>query len=259
MCLIALAYDVHPVYRVILAANRDEFHDRPTLAIGPWSDAPRIIAGRDLRSGGTWLGVTPDGRWAAVTNVRGLGTPPPDPTSRGSLVSGFLQTDTPPPEYLDSILERAHAFDGFNLLVGDNAGVWWLSNHAEGGYKRVAPGIHGISNHLLDTPWPKVVRAKGAMAELMEREELPETGVILDLLMDRAYAADHELPATGVSPELERALSAPFIATPDYGTRSSSALLIRRDGQIYLAERTFDPAGTITGERRFDLGPSASG
>lgn len=238
MCLILFALSAHPRYSLVLAANRDEFFARPTRAAHWWEDAPEVLAGRDLRGGGSWLGVTKRGRWAAVTNFREPGSIRADAPSRGALVSDFLRGDLPPERYLEDLLARAGDFNGFNLLVGDASGAWWLSNRGDG-VLPVAPGVHGLSNHLLDTPWPKVERGRRELERVLAA---PEPDALLDLLLDRTLAADHLLPETGVGRELERELSASFILTPDYGTRSSTALLLSRDGTALLRERTFRPA-----------------
>jgi uncharacterized protein with NRDE domain len=263
MCLIIFGHEVHPEFRLLVAANRDEFHERPTAPAGLWPDAPEILAGRDLMSGGTWLGVTRSGRWAAVTNFRDGRDQRPDAISRGLLVADFLRGSTHPAAYVDSLLPRLNSFNGFNLLVGGPEGVAWLSNGVdsrEGGDRPslwLPPGVYGISNHLLDTPWPKVTKGKKALSTLLEADRSPSPDALLGLLMDRAYAADHDLPTTGVPLELERALSASFISTPAYGTRSSSALLVRRDGVIHFAERRFDAGGSTIGEDRFEIEPES--
>jgi uncharacterized protein with NRDE domain len=253
MCLILFAHDFHPEYRLVLAANRDEFFTRPTDPLHRWADNPEILAGRDREGGGTWLGTTSGGRWAAVTNFREATAPRPDAPSRGHLVTNFLEEDSPPLEYARSLLPRAGDYNGFNLLVGDENGVVWFSNRSIPPGKPdpvgLERGVYGISNHLLDTPWPKVLRGKAGLKLILQGNGPPSSERLLELLLDTSYAAEHELPWTGVGPEMERALSAAFISTPDYGTRSSSALLIGRDGRISFAERSFDAAGRPAGEK----------
>jgi uncharacterized protein with NRDE domain len=183
------------------------------------------------------MGVTRSGRWAAVTNYREMSSVQADAPSRGALVSDFLRGDLPPERYLSELQPRAGDFNGFNLLVGDARGVWWLSNHGPG-VVAVSPGVHGLSNHLLDTPWPKVERGRHELERVLAA---PEPDALLDLLLDRTLAADRLLPETGVGPMMERELSASFILTPDYGTRSSTALLLAHDGSALLRERTFRP------------------
>jgi uncharacterized protein with NRDE domain len=252
MCLILLAHAVHPSYRLILTANRDEFYDRPSQPAHRWADAPRIVAGRDLRSGGTWLGVTGSGRWAAVTNFRDASEPGPTGPSRGHLVADFLRGDAHPRDYAAEAAVRGSGMNGFNLLIGDADGVWWISNRTSEAGLEVGPGFHGISNALLNTPWPKVVRGKEELERLVSAPGAPDPAGLIEILLDRTLAAEHELPRTGVEPELERALSSRFIATAGYGTRSSTALLIHRRGGIVLVERTYhveqdprDPSGSV--------------
>lgn len=256
MCLILFAVDAHPRYPLVIAANRDEFYDRPTSLADWWEDAPEVLAGRDLRSGGSWMGVTREGRWAAVTNFREATGDHPDALSRGALVSDYLRGDTPPGAYLAGLQPRADRFNGFNLLVGQGADCWWLSNRAPAPL-RVTPGVHGLSNHLLDTPWPKVRRGTEALARTLT-DPAPDPDRLLELLLDRTLAADHDLPRTGVPDDLERALSSAFILAPGYGTRSSTALLIDRAHEVTLVERSYRP-GTLdyqTSRFRFPTRPS---
>jgi uncharacterized protein with NRDE domain len=250
MCLVLFAHDVHPRYRLVLAANRDEFHDRPTAGVHAWADAPEILAGRDLRSGGTWLGVTRGGRWAAVTNFRDPSRADPGPRSRGALVADFLRGTDAPTTHALALRSTQDEYAGFNLLLGEGDEVVWLSNRAgpDSEPRPLPPGIYGLSNHLLDTPWPKVVRGRDAIRRVLADGSRSTRESLLDLLLDRATAADHDLPATGVGLDLERALSASFISTPGYGTRSSSALLIGRAGEISFSERRFDEHSRPTAE-----------
>jgi uncharacterized protein with NRDE domain len=249
MCLILLAIHTHPRYPLVIAANRDEFYARPTRSAHWWEDAPEVLAGRDLRSGGSWMGVTRAGRWAAVTNYRDPSEFGRTAPSRGALVSDFLRGDSGPEAYLRGLLPRAGEFNGFNLLVGDLDEIWWLSNRAAGPV-RVEAGVHGLSNHLLDTPWPKVQRGTRELARLLADPD-PAPDALLDLLLDRTLAADHQLPETGVDRERERALSPAFILTPDYGTRASTAILLERDGELRFQERSFLPGTFRFREARF--------
>ncbi|MBV9774904.1 MAG: NRDE family protein [Gemmatimonadetes bacterium] len=248
MCLILLAHDAHPRYRLIVAANRDEFYARPTAPAGWWDDAPGVLAGRDLRGGGTWMGITREGRWAAVTNYRETTPPPVDAPSRGGLVGGFLLGEGEPEAYLRALLPSVGAYAGFNLLVGDGERLAYLSNRGEG-VRVLGPGIYGLSNALLDTPWPKVERGKAALREVVRRGDEPDVEALLRVLADTDPAPDPLLPDTGVGVERERMLSSPFIASPEYGTRASTVLLVARDGGVVLVERTIVP-GT---NRRHDV------
>ena len=241
MCLIFAAWRRHPDYRLVVAANRDEFYTRPTAAAGFWDDAPNVAAGRDLEAGGTWLGVTREGRFAALTNHRGPSARAAGAPSRGHLVADFLRGRQAPRAYVDALAARAGDYQGFNLLVGDERALHWLSNR-DAAPRALEPGVYGISNALLDTPWPKVTRGKAAFARLLARRPL-DVEALFDLLADRAPAADTDLPDTGIGLPRERALSPMFITTEDYGTRSSTVVLIDHDGGITLQERTHPTPG----------------
>jgi uncharacterized protein with NRDE domain len=241
MCVIFFAYRVHPKYPLVLLANRDEFYDRPTAAARIWEDAPQILAGRDLVCGGTWLGVTETGRFSAVTNYRDP-PPPHGSRSRGELVRDFLLSEKSPREFLDAVKRKALEYSGFNLLVGeiapDSDEIAHYSNRAAE-IRILEPGrIYGLSNHLLDTPWRKVEKGKRVLSEIIAGEKLSED-TLFDLLSDSDLADDRDLPDTGIGYEREKALSSIFIKTPDYGTRSSSVLLIDADKNITFKEKTF--------------------
>lgn len=240
MCLILFARGAHPDYPLVIAANRDEYYRRPTAKAAFWQDHPRILAGRDLECMGTWLGVTRAGRFAALTNFRDPRERKTDAPSRGQLVSDFLTSERPPREYLDEVATRAPQYKGFNLLAGDVDGVFYFSSRS-GSVQEVSPGIHGLSNHLLDTPWPKVARGKLRLQAALADEPNPEA--LLDLLHDREPATESELPETGVGADLERVLSPALIVSPQYGTRSSTAVLFGGDGSVSFSERTILPGG----------------
>lgn len=254
MCLILFASGVHPVYPLVLAANRDEFFERPTEAAHFWEDAPHVVAGRDARAGGTWMGITRNGRWAALTNYRDPPTAAPGRPSRGTLVADFLRGEERPADYLGAVAARAGEYDGFNLLVGDAGGVYYLGNRtAEGAVPRaLAPGVYGLSNHLLDTPWPKVTRGKRALQEVLDRGT-PTAGALFEILYDVEIAPADELPDTGFGAEWERVLSASFIVTPTYGTRASTALLLDKEGSATFVERSFRPGPIPSDEVRYDF------
>lgn len=246
MCLILLAWQVHPDYPLVVAANRDEFLSRRTAAADFWDDAPDVLAGRDLQAGGTWLGVTRDGRFAALTNYRDPARVKASAPSRGELVSRFLTGSLSPPEYLAELAAVAGAYNGFNLLFGDADSLWCFSNCGEG-ERRLDPGVYGLSNHLLDTPWPKVARGKSALGAALQA--LPDEAPLLALLRDDRIAPDEVLPRTGLSMEWERLLSAAFIRSPEYGTRSATVLLRDRTGMVRFVEQTF-LKDAAAGERR---------
>ena len=240
MCLILLAYDVHPEYRLILAANRDEFFNRPTLPMAFWEDHPNILAGRDLKCGGTWLGITRSGRLAAITNYREPGGPKPDAPSRGHLVSAFLSGNSSSYAYLEAISAVGQTYSGFNLIVGDASGLYYYSNRRPGIHK-LEPGWYGLSNHLLNTPWPKVEKGIALMKSVLLDSDPVNMDPIFHLLKNREVPPEDRLPDTGVGMEWERILSPMFIQSPGYGTRSSSVMLINRNGKALVAEQNFNP------------------
>jgi len=245
MCLVVLAVRPGTALPLLVAANRDEFHARPTSVAGVWPDSPGLFGGRDLEAGGTWLGVTERGRFAAVTNYRDPRAPK-GTRSRGELVAGYLRSSLDPSLFLEALGRRAADYAPFNLVVGDAGGVQVFSSRT-GRAERLSSGIHGLSNHLLDTPWPKVRRTTGRMARLLSRAEAPTAEELLDLLRDETRAGDDELPETGVGLDMERFLSPPFIVGPSYGTRSSTVVLFHAGGPITFHERTFDPGGNLVG------------
>jgi len=239
----------------VVAANRDEFYGRATAAASYWEEAPEVLAGRDLEAGGTWLGVSRGGRFAALTNYRGGEARSGDVPSRGHLVSDYIRSQHAPDDYLKSLVPRAAAYNGFNLLVGDHEQLHWFSNCA-GESVKLEAGIYAISNHLLDTPWPKVVRGRAAFAELLEAKRI-DREAMFDLLADRQLSRDADLPDTGIGLARERALSPMFISAGDYGTRSSTVLLVETTGDITFHERTHEPgtAGTETLTYTYPLKP----
>lgn len=239
MCLIVFATDCHPDYRLILGANRDEFRDRPTDPAGFWSEAPNILAGRDKRAGGTWLGVTTAGKLAAITNYRDPRRQVVDPPSRGKLVANFLNDPMVTPETYQEILGRdGELYDGFNLLYGTGDELHYFTNRG-GSSGPVTPGIHGLSNHLLDTRWPKVTSARSRLEAIVQHKDVdPEQ--IFAALSDPAPFAYDLLPDTGVGPERERLLSPIFIEGEEYGTRSTTVILLDRGGRVTFIERVFD-------------------
>lgn len=245
MCLMLFAYEAHPRYRLLLAANRDEYYGRPTAPAAFWPQAPTVLAGRDLQAGGTWLGVTRGGRLAAVTNFRDPIAFRLDARSRGRLVSDFLTGRQAAADYMRHVAASAREYNGFSLVLGDSNGLYYYSNGGGGAAaapQRLTPGVYGLSNHLLDTPWPKVQRGKQALQALLALPEVaPEA--LLALLADSTVPEDAALPRTGVGIERERLLASIFVAGADYGTRSSTVLSIGRDGHARLTERSFSPAG----------------
>jgi len=252
MCLIAFSYDCHTDYRLILGANRDEYRDRPTEQAGFWNDAPQILAGRDRQAGGTWLGITTDGKLAAVTNYRDPRQQVVEPPSRGSLVAGFLKDQKVGTEEFQQILNReGQHYDGFNLLYGTGDDLRYFTNRG-GSSGPVRPGIHGLSNHLLDTRWPKLTVARSRLEAILQFKHVdPEK--IFAALSDPSPFGDDVLPDTGIGPERERLLSPIFIADEGYGTRSTTVLMIDRSGGVTFIERTFDRSPDKSATRRYSF------
>ncbi len=241
MCLILIACGAHPDYPLVVAANRDEYYQRPTARAAYWKDHRQILAGRDLECMGTWLGVTRNGRFAALTNYRDPRERKTDAPSRGHLVSDYLASDYDPRSYLERIKGSAQQYNGFNLLAGDVDGMYCLSSR-DARVQQLLPGIHGLSNHLLNTPWPKVMRGKQRLQQALERG--PDPNSLLELLYDQETAHAGELPDTGIGTEMERVLSPALIVSPQYGTRASTAVLFGSDGSVSFTERTILPGGS---------------
>jgi uncharacterized protein with NRDE domain len=252
MCLILFSIKSHPEYKLVLVGNRDEYYDRPSAPAAFWDEAPHLLAGKDLLAGGTWFGVTKSGRLAGVSNYREANSLKKDAPSRGRLVSQFLLTGVSPRTYLDNIIKDAHRYNGFNLILGRKDEIFWYSNRGKG-IRKLSPGIYGLSNHLLDTPWPKVVKGKDQLARLISQNILPEPEEFFAMLGDRTVASDSELPDTGVGLERERMLSPIFISSPGYGTRSSTILLIDRNDLVTFIERTFNRETTHASTVRYDF------
>lgn len=236
MCLLVFSYRQHPDYDLVLAANRDESYDRPTRAAGFWNDQPQLLAGKDLRAGGTWLGITKSGAFSALTNFRDPQLHRENAPSRGHLVLDFLKNPGDPNAFLKRVDQKADEYAGFNLLAGNARHLCYYSNQQ----KNVRPleaGLYGLSNHLLDTPWPKIVAAKNALAAITQREITEEA--LFDLLLNEDKAIDAELPDTGIPLEIERKVSPIFIKGDRYGTRCSTILLIDKSGKVTFEERRF--------------------
>jgi uncharacterized protein with NRDE domain len=252
MCLILFAYRTHPDYELILLANRDEFYKRPTQPAAFWPDHPDILAGCDLEAGGTWLGITRTGRFATLTNYRQAGCVIADAPSRGLLVSDFLNSSETAADHLTALVPKASAYNGFNLLLRDRSTMFYYANRGAIKPTALMPGIYGLSNHLLDSPWPKVISGKQRLTGLLSEQRKPNSRQLLALLEDRCIPPDHELPDTGVGIERERILAPLFIESDSYGTRSSTALLIHRSGTVDVVEKTHPDA--VVREFRFKLG-----
>ncbi len=258
MCLLAIAWRAHATYPLVIAANRDEFHARAAAPLTVWQQ-PAMIAGRDLQAGGTWLGFGRDGRFGAVTNFRDLGRPRRCAPSRGSLIPQFLASELPAARFLAQLEIDAMGYAGFNLLLGDGAELWYASNRADEFARRLEPGVYGLSNHFLDTPWPKLVRVRERLRALLNGAALPDAtprslhSALLGVLEDRTRAALHDLPATGLTPHWEHVLSSPFVVHPEYGTRCATVALVDTHGRGFVKERRYTPSGSATDETELEL------
>jgi uncharacterized protein with NRDE domain len=237
MCLIFISLKHHPQYKLIVAANRDEFYNRKTAPADFWQDHTDILGGRDLEAGGTWLGVSRQGKISMITNYRDPKNIDPNAPSRGHLVSDYLNSSTDPKDYLHALEPRAKQYNGFNLIVGNTEELGYLSNYRQG-IEFLTPGLHGLSNHLLNTPWPKVETGKEKMNSLLKGSFKPAD--LFELLYVDSIVSDELLPDTGVGLERERALSAMFIKSPGYGTRCSTVVLVDYRNNLFFAERVYD-------------------
>jgi uncharacterized protein with NRDE domain len=237
MCLIVFANDFLKDYKLIFAANRDEFYNRPTEQADFWKDHPDLLAGKDLQAGGTWMGITRKGKFAAITNFRDLKNHRNDAPSRGNLTLDFLVNDFTPEEYYNRLSSDLKYYNGFNLILGDTNELYYFSNKTNG-LKKLEPGIHGISNAILDTPWPKVEKSKRQLKHLIEQKNI-HPWEVLNLLDDTSPAKDEELPDTGVGLELERTLSSIFIKSEKYGTRSSTIVTVDKHNNVKFVEKTY--------------------
>ncbi len=238
MCLILFAYKVSSKYPLILAANRDEFHQRPTKPIHFWETSPPILAGKDLEAGGTWFGLNKNGTFAALTNFRDPSTLRANATSRGKIIVDFLTSSAEMETHFKSFKKTADIYNGFNLLFGSKENLYWFSNQTKK-IEEIPAGIHGLSNHFLNTPWPKIKSGKTALKNIIKNTITEES--LFSILSDQKTPEDNQLPETGVGIEWERLLSPLFIQSPDYGTRSSTVMLMGQSGDISITERTYSP------------------
>lgn len=253
MCLLVFSLSAHPDYKFIIAANRDEFYARPTLAASFWEENTSVLAGKDLAKGGTWMGIEKSGRFAALTNFRNPALNKPHMPSRGHLVYNYLKDSCDAKTYLENVLNDGNTYNGYNLLAGTPDELYYLSNRSESGILKVENGVHGLSNNLLDVPWPKVKKAKERFLECLSHREIAHEK-LFELLKDTEHPPDSELPQTGVTLERERLLSPAFIVSPDYGTCSSTVLLVDRRNHVRFWERSFKPDTPIpTGEVYYEF------
>jgi uncharacterized protein with NRDE domain len=247
MCIAYLAIAAHPEWPLFIAANRDEFHARQTLPAAPWPDHPDLIAGVDCVAGGTWLGITRQGRYALLTNYRDPASVMPNAPSRGHLTSDYLIDDIDPRDYAHRVLDAASRYNGFNLILGDQQSAWYVGNRAyQEAPQALTPGRYIISNHLLNTPWPKAERLRQALngypSDALDLSLAP----LFEILQDNTPARDDALPSTGITRERERLLSSPFIISPEYGTRCSTVIAVHASGRALFSEVSYNASGKAT-------------
>lgn len=250
MCLVLLNHKEHPVYPLIVAANRDEWYDRPAAPAHIWEQPLGMVAGKDLTAGGTWLGLSPSGRFAALTNVRRPDVPPPDGAlSRGRIVKELLDETKPWEETLESLASNPNRYPLYNVVAGIPGRLVYETNQVPGSFREIPPGTHGLSNAMLDTPWPKVERGIELLSRFAEDVCPINPDDLFDVLSEAEPFPEEQLPNTGVGPELEQSLSPLFIRMNGYGTRCQTVILIDRDGRATFIERTF-LNGAFTGEAK---------
>lgn len=242
MCLLVIAHQCASQLPLVVTANRDEFHARPTAASDFWVEHPYLLAGRDLEQGGTWMGITRQGRFAAVTNYRDPAGPPAAPRSRGDLPLDFLCGELQPQAYLNRLARRAGEYAGFNLLVGDRDSLWYYTNRSDAPPRKLPPGFYGLSNAQLDTPWPKVERGKETLRALLGDGVLTHEALAA-VVSDRELADPESLAKLGLDGAMDPLLSAQFIVTDSYGTRSNTTLWIEKNGNAHWREQSFDCHG----------------
>lgn len=237
MCLLLVSYKNHPKYKLIIAANRDEFYNRPAEPAKFWNDYPNLLAGRDLEAGGTWLGITKKGRFAAITNYRDLKNIKREAPSRGELVTRFLTGNDSPRDFSEDLMSTAGNYNGYNLLYSDLNEFYYFSNQTKKAI-RLEPGTYGLSNHLLDTPWHKVEKSKRSFKDNLKAENI-NANDLFEILSDTSIPKDEDLPDTGLELEIERAVAPVFVSTALYGTRSSTVILMDMDNHITFIEKSF--------------------
>jgi len=252
MCLLVLAWRTHPQFRLVVAANRDEFHARPSEPLAPWADLAGVVGGRDLQAGGAWFATDESRRVGIVTNFREFGRQRRSAPSRGGLIPAYLAGAHPPGEFLQGLETDAPGYAGFNLLLANRKSLWYASNRAEQFARELPPGIYGLSNEFLDTPWPKLVRVRARFEALLQSAGSADPEVLTPelfaMLADRETAPPDTVPPGDLSPEWARKLSAPFVLDAGYGTRCSTVLTISGSGALRMTERRFGADGAATGQ-----------
>jgi len=238
MCLIVMAYNYHPEYKLIFAANRDEFYKRPSSGADFWKDEPSLLAGKDLKEGGTWCGITKNGRFAAITNYRDMKLIKEDVLSRGSIVTDFLLGTSSPELYSKGLADSADLYNGYGLIFGNKSELFFFSNQTKK-INKIEAGIHGLSNHLLNTPWFKVKRGKELLKKAIDNKATLVDDLFI-MLSDKTLSPEKELPDTGLSKDIEKSISSIFVETPDYGTRSSTVILIDKNDNVTFIEKSLN-------------------
>lgn len=239
MCLILFSYKTHKKYKLILAANRDEFYARPTLPMQWWKNREGILAGIDEKKQGTWMGIHKNGRFAALTNYRQLPITQKYESSRGFLVSEYLGSEITRKNYMVYLKDHVDDYDGYNLIFGDMNQLSYFCNKGAVN-KELKPGLYGLSNHLLDTEWPKVVGSKDRMKSIIDSDEI-DANSLFKMMKNGDLADDSALPDTGIGLEYERMLSAAFIESPEYGTRCTTVLMVDWENNVTFEERSYVP------------------
>lgn len=252
MCILFIAVNEHKDYPLIVAANRDEFFARPTEQSAFWNNQSDILGGTDLQAGGTWMGFNKNGRLSALTNVRDPQRIDPDATTRGELVSHFLTNDMSNDNYLTVLRKTKDNYNGYNLLFGDWHDLWVYNNHQDK-VQKLGDGVFGLSNADLNSPWPKINKGVTNLKDYCQHDEPIDADELFALLRDDTQAQDDMLPKTGVPIEWERKLSSIFINSKDYGTRSSTLLLIDKNNLVSWQERSFDRAGNVFDGKNFEF------
>jgi uncharacterized protein with NRDE domain len=246
MCLAVIALNAHTQWPLVIIANRDEYHERPSAAADIWQASPGVLAGRDLRAGGTWLGVCATGKIGLLTNYREPGKQNPAAPSRGELVGRYLVQRGSADAYIQSVQQQSESFNGFNLLLADTSGVLYFSNRTTTPKQQVSSGVTGLSNATLGVAWPKVLRTQNAVRALLDSTKQPDSDALFSIFRDTTPANPMELPETGLTAERELKLSSPFIQDPLYGTRCSTLIMKDQTGRIYFEERSFNPQADMT-------------
>ena len=247
MCLLVLAWRSHPRYRLVVAANRDEFHVRAATPLGIWGDQPRILGGRDQQAGGTWFAVDQQRRFGVITNFREPARARPGAPSRGNLIPQFLASTDSPQDYLSAQCTSADAYAGFSLLLADSEQLCYASNRGDRWQRELPAGMYGLSNHFLDTPWPKLLRVRAGLTRHLAADDINIESLLV-MLADDQPSPHGNVPDVEMPADWARALSSPFVRHGSYGTRCSTVLLLEHSGAMQVVERRFDAGGAVVGE-----------